>query len=95
MSLDKKEVLKLANLAKLQLDSDEVEQYQHQLEEVLDYVDQLKDLNLATIEPSLSGVKAGEHQLRSDQVGVSQPKVIDQAAELNDGLMVSPAVFKK
>lgn len=95
MHLDKKEIQKLANLAKLELTSEEVEEYQHQLKEVLDYVGKMQELNLATIEPSLTGVPTGEHQLRDDRPAASQPETIKQARELKDGYLISPAVFKK
>lgn len=95
MSLDKKDILKLANLAKLAITPEEVEQYQQQLKEVLDYVDQLKELNLATVDASLSGVESGQYQLRADQVGSSQAEMMTQAAEVQDGYMVSPGVLKK
>ncbi len=95
MGLDKKDILKLANLAKLSLTSEEVEQYQQQLKEVLDYVDKLKELNLSTIEASLTGIGHGQHQLRNDEASDSTPSVIKQAVNLQEGYVVSPAVFKK
>lgn len=95
MALDKQEILKLANLAKLELSAEESKQYQEQLTEVLDYFQKIKELNLASIEASLSGAARINHQPRADQVKPSAPATIKQAVELKDNYLVTPAVFKK
>ena len=95
MALSKEEILKLANLAKLELSTAELNQYQHQLTEVLNYFSKLTELNLVTIEASLSGADNLEYQPRADQVQPSTPEVIKQAVELKDNYLVAPAVFKK
>jgi aspartyl-tRNA(Asn)/glutamyl-tRNA(Gln) amidotransferase subunit C len=95
MSLSKEEIIKLANLAKLQLSPEEVKIFKDQLTDILGYIDQLKKLDLADTKISLSGAEEIDHQLRLDMVAESQPDTINQAYELKDNYLVSPGVFKK
>ena len=95
MSLSKEEIIKLANLAKLQLSHEEVKVFKDQLTDILGYVDQLKKIDLSDTEISLSGAEEIEHPLRLDIAANSQPDTIKQAHELKDNYLVSPGVFKK
>ncbi|HEX5036213.1 MAG TPA: Asp-tRNA(Asn)/Glu-tRNA(Gln) amidotransferase subunit GatC [bacterium] len=52
MKLSKDEVLKIANLARLELSAAEVEKYGDQLSAILDYVDTLNKLDVSSIEPT-------------------------------------------
>lgn len=52
MKLSPQEVLKIANLARLQLSAEEVDRYGGQLSAILDYIEKLKSLNVEGIEPT-------------------------------------------
>ena len=95
MALSKKEVLKLANLAKLDLSDEELATFGHQLTEVLDYFDQLKKLDLNKVDASISGVDQTALKLRLDQVKDSQPEVLQQSQQVEDDYLVAPQVFEK
>ncbi len=56
MKLSKDEVLKIANLARLELAEGEVDRYAMQLSAILDYVEKLNALNLEGIEPTAHAV---------------------------------------
>lgn len=95
MNLSKNDVIKLAQLAKLKLTDSEVRTYQKQLVKVLDYVNKVKELKLDKVRESLTGIGDNPVGPRPDVIVASQPEVIRQAAELQDGLVVSPEVFER
>lgn len=49
MKLKKEEIEHIANLARLQLTAKEKEKFSHQLTEILDWIDQLKEVDTETI----------------------------------------------
>lgn len=67
MVLTEEEVRKVANLARLELSEDEIEEYRRQLSEVLDYVEQLNELALDDVEPTARAV-AQANVWREDEV---------------------------
>jgi len=96
MAITKQEVKKLADLAKLELSEVEIELYQHQLEEVLDYVEKIKKLDLDKVALSLSGV--GQRDIaspRADIVEEYTDDLVGQACQSQDHHIVSPNVIKK
>lgn len=50
--LTREDVLKLAQLARLQLTEDEIKEYQAELSEILQYVEQLQSVNVAKLKPT-------------------------------------------
>jgi len=66
------EVRELALLARLELTEQEVERMTGDLDAILGYVDALKDLDTAAVEPMTHAVPF-DCPLRPDQVGVSLP----------------------
>jgi aspartyl-tRNA(Asn)/glutamyl-tRNA(Gln) amidotransferase subunit C len=50
--LTREDILKLAQLAKLQLDDHEVETFQTEITEILGYVEMLKDVDTDGLEPT-------------------------------------------
>lgn len=70
MPITRSEVLKIAQLAKLDFREDELETFTHQFQSILDYVEQLKQLDLEGIEPT-SHVSLGsgfaKHLFREDE----------------------------
>jgi aspartyl-tRNA(Asn)/glutamyl-tRNA(Gln) amidotransferase subunit C len=57
--LTREDVLKLAKLARLSLTDEEVEEFRHELSDILGYVQQLQDLDVTGLEPTtqVSGLK--------------------------------------
>jgi aspartyl-tRNA(Asn)/glutamyl-tRNA(Gln) amidotransferase subunit C len=56
MSLDRAEVHKVANLARLALTEAEEEQFAGQLSGILDYVEQLNELDVSNVEPTTRAI---------------------------------------
>ena len=50
--LTREEVLKLAHLARLAINDDEVEEFQRELSEILQYVEQLQAVDISGLEPT-------------------------------------------
>ncbi len=65
--LSREDVLKLARLARLALTDEEVEEFRKELEGVLQYVDQLKDVDVNGLRPTtqVTGLK---NIMRNDEV---------------------------
>lgn len=51
MKISREEVLRVAELAHLELSREEIDTYRGQLDEILTYVDKLKELDVENIEP--------------------------------------------
>lgn len=95
MKLDKKNILHLADLAKLELTDDEIATYGKQLEDVLSYVEKINTLDLEKIKESLSGAEELQLVPRPDSSEVSEPKAIEQVGHMKDGYVEAPNVFDK
>ncbi|MGF1604529.1 MAG: Asp-tRNA(Asn)/Glu-tRNA(Gln) amidotransferase subunit GatC [Thermosynechococcaceae cyanobacterium] len=54
--IEREEVLKVATLARLQLTSDEEAQFTTQLGDILDYFDQLSELDVTDVEPTTRAI---------------------------------------
>jgi aspartyl-tRNA(Asn)/glutamyl-tRNA(Gln) amidotransferase subunit C len=50
--LSRDDILKLALLARLDLTDEEIEEYSHELSEVLQYVEKLQSVDVADLEPT-------------------------------------------
>ncbi|MFA5318516.1 MAG: Asp-tRNA(Asn)/Glu-tRNA(Gln) amidotransferase subunit GatC [Patescibacteria group bacterium] len=66
MKLDKKEIKKIAELARLELTDKELETYGSQLSDILGYVDQLQEVDVAGVEPTAQ-VTGLENIMREDK----------------------------
>lgn len=93
--LETAEIKKIANLAKLDLSTAEMDHFSDQLSDILNYLDQIKSLDLSSVTESISGATDLQHVLRPDQVQVSDVESIRQAYQLEDDYLVSPGVFNK
>jgi aspartyl-tRNA(Asn)/glutamyl-tRNA(Gln) amidotransferase subunit C len=67
MSLTKKDVEKIASLARLSLSDQEKTLYQEQLSAVLDYAERLSELDISQVPPTASAV-ALQNVMRADVV---------------------------
>ncbi len=65
--ITKKDVLKLAQLARLKLKDDEVEAYQSEISEIISYVEMLKDVDTEGLKPTYQ-VTGLVNVTRSDEV---------------------------
>lgn len=67
MELDKKQIEHIAKLARLELSEDELKLYGSQLAGILNFIDQLKEINTDNIEPTAQ-VTGMNNVLRADEV---------------------------
>jgi len=93
MTIDREEVERLAELAKLELDEDEIEQFRDDLGEVLEYVEKLDELDTEGVEPTTHAVPA-EMRGRDDGVreGLSREEVLREAPDREGGEFRVPKV---
>lgn len=95
MAVDREEVLHIAKLARLRLTDAEVEAFGAQLSNILDYVDQLDELDTSGIEPTTHAVPL-VMQLRPDVVEarLSREQVLANAPDTDDGHFRVPKVVE-
>ncbi len=84
--LTREEVLNLARLARLHLSDDEIESFQNDISAILDYVDELKGVDLGNIKPTyqVTGLK---NIMRKDEVvdyNQSQDMLLKNAPNIFD-----------
>jgi aspartyl-tRNA(Asn)/glutamyl-tRNA(Gln) amidotransferase subunit C len=74
VAVTRAEVLKIADLAKLHFNEEELDAFVAQFQAILDYIEQLKEVNVDNVLPtshvSLSA-DFEKHMFREDEVGVS------------------------
>ncbi|MBR5420375.1 MAG: Asp-tRNA(Asn)/Glu-tRNA(Gln) amidotransferase subunit GatC [Lachnospiraceae bacterium] len=82
-------------LSKLKLDEEEKEQARKDLAEMLDYIDQLGELDTAGVEP-MSHVHPEVNRFREDVVtnGDMRERILENAPEEKDGAFVVPRTFE-
>ena len=68
--IDPDQVRRIARLARINLTPDELDQFAGQLSDVLNYVDQLNELNTEDVEPTTHPLKIS-NVFRQDQIGQS------------------------
>jgi len=95
MSLSKKEVKKVAGLARLRMEDDELERLAPQLSNIIGFVEQLSQLNTDNVEP-LANVVDISLPLREDIIndGNCAEEVLANAAEETQGYFVVPKVIE-
>ncbi len=94
MSISKEEVMKVANLARLELSPDEVESMTDQLATILGYVDKLDGIDCRDIAPT-THVLAIENAFRDDvvQPSLSQAEALANGPLHNGEAFVVPRVI--
>lgn len=93
MSLSQKELEQAAGLARIELSEKEVTSYTEQLNSILEYVEPLKSLDLANVEPTIYGVSLN-NVLRNDEVkpSITQEEALANAPEGEDGFFRVPKI---
>ncbi len=94
MALRSQDVEKVALLARLQLAPEELQQLTGQLARVLEYVDQLAELNTDGVEPLAHAVEL-TNVFRQDQPqeGLSRPQALANAPRSDGQFYLVPAVL--
>jgi len=94
MSVTKKEVEHIAELARLKFSDEELENYTEELNQILAYVEKLNELDTENVEP-LSYPIENESTLRNDETKecVSQKEALKNAACKDDKFFKVPKVI--
>lgn len=95
MAVDRDEVLHIAKLARLRLTDAEVDTFGAQLSEILEYVEQLNELDTSNVEPTTHAVGLVMH-LRPDEVEsrLTHEQVLSNAPDQADGHFRVPKVVE-
>lgn len=80
MKLSKDQIKHIADLARLDLTDEELSKYGGQLSEVLNYIDQLKEVEVGEVEPTAQ-VTGLENILREDETENWDKEEIDKALD--------------
>ena len=86
VNLTREDVLRLASLAKINLDDNEIAPMQKDLDSVLEYVEQLQDVDTSDLEPTnqVTGLK---NVMRNDEIidyGMSQDALLSNVPEVKN-----------
>ena len=92
--LTREEVIKLAQLARIELSEKEVEKFQRDLSAVLEYVDELKRVDVEGLE-EISQVTGLVNVQREDEVvpAENHDAIFSQAPEMKDGFYKVKAIL--
>lgn len=94
MKLTKDKVKKVAKLANLPLSSEEEEKYSEQLSAILEYVDQLNQVDTLGVEPTFN-VTGLNNVMSEDETtpSLSQDEALQNASKKENGFFVTKGVF--
>lgn len=94
--VNREEVLKIASLAKLSLTEEEVEKYTSQFNDILDYMQQLNELDTENVEP-LSHVLELTNVTRKDveESSLKRKEALKNAPESDGDYFIVPKVIDK
>ncbi len=94
MSIDRNRVLHIAGLANLAFSDEEYDRITNQLNEILEWVEQLNRLDTSTVEPT-TRVLDSQRSLREDQIegSIDNDEALSNAPESGAGLFKVPRVI--
>jgi len=92
--LSKEEVIKIAELARIALTEAEVEKFQKDLSKVLEYVDELKKVNVEGLEEvsQVTGLVNVQREDKAEETLVRE-EILSQAPEVKDGYFKVKAIL--
>ena len=95
MSLDRETVRNIANLARINVAKDNLDNLSKELSSILEWVEQLNGVDTNGVEP-LASVIDMKLPLRKDEVtdGDCRDKVLENGPEIEDGYFAVPKVIE-
>ena len=95
MALDNADILKIAKLARLQVDADQVDNYANSISSILDLVDAMQKVDTDGVEPLANPLDAHQ-RLRADEVTASNKRdeFMAIAPKSEAGLFLVPKVIE-
>ena len=96
MSVNEDNVKKIARLSKISLSANEVEKYLTDLNQIIGWVDQLKEVDTEKVSPTFSSFGAGEGIKQRDDIvsdGGYRKEIISNAPKSEEGFFLVPKVI--
>jgi aspartyl-tRNA(Asn)/glutamyl-tRNA(Gln) amidotransferase subunit C len=94
MSITKEDVIKVANLARLNLTEKEQEEFAPQLNAILDYFEQLQELDTENVEPTTRAIDVSNITRPDEQITYSEREsLLDSAPEREDDFFRVPKIL--
>lgn len=96
MKLTSDQVKKVAKLANLPLSEEEIEKSSEQLSKILDYIDQLNNVDTQNADPTFN--VTGSENIMSDDTpteSLNQEEALQNASVKKEGFFVTKGVFKE
>ena len=95
MALDKATVAHIAALARIRISEGEIEPWAHELSRILDWVEQLKEVDTANVEPMTGAIRMALPR-RQDEItdGNCRDKILANGPEVSHGFFVVPKVVE-
>ena len=92
--IDPDQVRRIARLARINLTTDELKQFAGQLSDILNYVDQLNELDTEGVEPTTHPLKIS-NVFRQDQIGdsLSNDQALANAPQRHGDFFAVPKVL--
>lgn len=93
--IDLEQVRKVAHLARLELETDEEEQFTTQLNSILEYVEQLNELDTADVRPTTRAIEVSNIH-RPDQLEVfsDRDSLLSNAPDREDDFIKVPKIME-
>ncbi len=97
MAIERDTVFHIAKLAHIEIDERDVEKFSRQMGEILDYIEQLNEVDISEVSESLRSIHEGSVFLREDEPGASLERetVLSLAPEVEDIFVKVPPVIKE
>lgn len=94
MALSKEEVLKIAQLSKLEFEESEIEKFQVELNDILGYIDILNEVDTSQVEP-LTYINNTVNNFRKEEKleSISTEKALLNAPESAESAIIVPKVI--
>ncbi len=92
--VDRDWVLKIAHLARLKLTEEEVELFQKQLGDILEFVNKLNEVNTEGVEPFILFSESTPMREDEPEPSLDREKALMNAPEREDGFFVVPRVVE-
>ena len=98
MPIDQSDIEKVAQLAHLELDEEELRTFGPQITEIINYIEQLNELDTANVEPAIGGLTpegASTNSSRPDEVtgSLGQKAALEEAPDAAHGHFRVPKVL--
>tara|TARA_B100000780_G_C21055237_1_gene423916 strand:- start:2 stop:289 length:288 start_codon:yes stop_codon:yes gene_type:complete len=95
MSISKKDIEKIANLAQINISQEEVEKLENKLDGIMSLIDKMQSINTENIEPMSHALDISQ-PLRKDEVTESdlRKKILPLAPEAEKSLFIVPQVIE-